>query len=409
MTKFMKCNLLLLMGLVLFTGCQSISTPSDTSTIEPISPTETQVLLTDTPVLLTNTPVKTISPTMITPSDYQNPYLSVKNMIIVRVHPDEPSLFERGISNLMIMDGDGHQLDLIDNMTGEASAWSPDGKMIAFGSYEDPTQLNILNAELMPDMSVYPRQNYPTKAPTIRTLMMPGSCQQAMLDGIDQDSHHLYFQGFQSISWSPDGKSIAVVCGSNTYHLPRVLCIIPSDGSDLGHCWEKNPGDGIVMEARYSPINDVLAVSVTPKDNRIDKSSIYSCDPSGKNCSYLVEGRGQSWSSDGSRLAFIHKGDKGSGLMVMNYTDKVDEWLIEPFYYSDPIMQINNINFSGCGDTNLECSTSWSPDSRYIIANANIGPSLWVRLLRINLITKEIVIISPSLFGFYLDPTWGPD
>lgn len=319
--------------------------------------------------------------------------------IIYRRYDYHQSLYE-----YVIMDGDGNNIQVLGHYLGSPT-WSPDGKYIAVSCRKDVTKICILDARTIPDRRKVPRPSWPARTtPEIfKELDLPTECHRLVSPEY----------GIESISWSPNGKQLAVVCGSIAYHItPRQVCIIPFEDGDP-YCWEDF--DKPVYKAVWSPVEDLLLVSYDSSEG----SKIYLVGPDGKDPIFLASGWAAEWSPDGQEIAFARwekefywEDDKnltydgfykGTGIAVINNDGTGFRWLFR--HPEDWGMQGIQLTCPSRG-----CRLSWSPDGRYIVFHSRYYAGMGsFRISRLELETKEIECLSCFDFNTSVyEPDWGP-
>jgi Tol biopolymer transport system component len=311
-----------------------------------------------------------------------------------------------------IMDGDGNSIQLVWYYRGDPT-WSPDGEYFVVSCEDDVSKICIKIAGTIPDLRSFPREggNVRLHPLNYKVIDLPVEC-NGLINPVN---------GLESISWSPDGQKIVVVCGDYwTDDLlytgtltPRKVCILPVQEGE-SFCWEDL--DFLIIRAEWSPVEDLLVIT-----SKEEVRKIYLVGPDGKDPIHLTDGITAVWSPDGQQIAFTleqtkrYWEKKGTpsfdetfrwvfGIAVINKDGSGFRWL-----YQDPDtpeLQGDDITF-GCGPG---CPLSWSPDGRYIVFQAELCPGGCYQILRFEMETKEMVCLScfnHRNYG-YADPDWGP-
>lgn len=257
--------------------------------------------------------------------------------------------------------------------------WSPDGKYVAVNCAYDLSSLCLLDMErllqaLKEGQSIENIAQYYGKE-----VPLPEKCTEIM-DPI---------YGLLSISWSPDGRNVAVVCGENNYQEKTQVCIIHLDGL-RADCWN---GDGqfkIVRRAIWSPMEDKLVLVVNGGD--IWNPKIYLANPDGTDRVFLTIGWSPAWSPDGKEIAFaryiggeyipsVTSPDQGLARINIDPENPGLQWI----YQNDDI-RIRKLDMN-CYP--IECRVSWSADRKYI-AFTNMYSEGPTNIYLIEISTKEI-------------------
>lgn len=292
--------------------------------------------------------------------------------------------------DLLMTDGDGNRLQLLGSFTSSPS-WSPDGASIAVGC--KGMSICILDARTIPDLRSYPQKSTRILPTIAREIDLSKSCPP--VNGVHPR--------VRSISWSPDGTKLAVVCGPGMQR--GKLCIIPMQGNI--DCWN----DDVVVRgditcAVWSPRENILAVSAVWYTNRI-----YLVDPEGKNAVYLTDGWSPEWSPDGKQIAFITWAEGWSagtltGLAMIKKDGSGFRWLYQPPISPDTQDWPESYISFACEEE--YCRLAWSPDGRFLAFSANHGWGHDMQIFRLDLKTKEIIFITNHMSSSYTAPDWGP-
>ena len=271
-----------------------------------------------------------------------------------------------GYQEIYVINSDGSNLvKLTNNITPKFDpAWSPDGKQIAFGSYNnDSGGLYIMNSD----------GSNPTKLIDTKRLSTYYS-QAAAASGF----------GIGSPVWSPDGKKIGF---SSSYYVGCCFAhgytsVINADGSHLitaeGVSWS-----GIVF---WSPDSQRIAYSGSCGGG----SSICVMNADGTS-HHIADGRIPTWSPDGKKIAFSSGPYNNvevyvinvDGTNPINLTNYNKGWDGNPIWspdgkkiafssYRDGNWEIYVMNSDGSDQINLTNNSAtdgnpvWSPDSQKI-------------------------------------------
>jgi len=278
--------------------------------------------------------------------------------------------------DFVIMNGNGGDLYKIEGLTG-SPALSGDGKLLASGCGDTPREVCVRDiSTLADDRRIFPRKMISDEE-GVKRIALPPACQSIVTRS----------SGLESISWSPDGKKLAVTCA--TYDLKKkTACVLALDGSYT--CWEDAIGNK-ALQVVWSPTENVLAVG---NSAFVENANIYLVGPDGKNPIYLTDGWNPEWSPDGKQLVFMRFGEDSTvehpnyGLAVINQDGSNFRWLISPVSGEDAKDALKVIRFLD----NPKSRSAWSPDGRYILfASGYLGMDHSV-LFRYDLQTNETII-----------------
>jgi Tol biopolymer transport system component len=184
-------------------------------------------------------------------------------------------------SEIFVMKVDGsEQKNLTNNPAMDTdTAWSPDGRKIAFSSNRDRnTDIYVMNAD--------------------------GSQQKRLTSNPAADRRP---------SWSPDGKKIGYTSGR--FREPCQIYVINADGSEnkllsadtryCGDCCWSPDGTRIVYDSARDPNVDIYAINADGgKQKRLTDNS--------------SEDSKARWSPDGRKIAFFSTRDGRAGVYIMN-------------------------------------------------------------------------------------------
>jgi Tol biopolymer transport system component len=308
---------------------------------------------------------------------------------------------------LYLMDGNGNNINYLGSYTG-SPAWSADGDYIAVGCWNDNSKICILQTSAILDFRNFASNNISNPlAITSKELNLPIACQNAITAG----------WGIQSISWSADGKKIAIVCG-NELEKQHEVCILPLNGD--AYCWNHSISR-TVIRAVFSPVDDRLAISDYPAYG----AQIILVDLYGSNPTYLTDGWSPEWSPDGSQIAFI-RFEEGSysrdsdGEIHVNPEHRTYRelviinkdgtglhriyWRPENDDYGDPAIYLD------CHLLGEACRLAWSPDGRYIAFASSKNGGIIYGIFRLSIRTGETIFLldSSPMTGYNGELDWGP-
>jgi len=292
--------------------------------------------------------------------------------------------------DFVIMNGNGGDLYKIEGLTG-SPALSGDGKLLASGCGDTPREICVRNiSTLADDRRAFPRKMISDEE-GVKRIALPLACQSIVIRSL----------GLESISWSPDGKKLAVTCATSDLK-KKTACILALDGGYT--CWEDAIGNQ-ALQAVWSPTENVLAVG---NSALVENANIYLVGPDGKNPIYLTDGWNPEWSPDGKQLVFMRFGEDATvehpnyGLAVINWDGSGFHWLISPVSGEDARDSLKVIRFLD----NPKSRSAWSPDGRYILfASGYLGMDHSV-LFRYDLQTNETIIFY-NLSYWVTEPEWG--
>lgn len=334
-----------------------------------------------------------------------------QGLIIYRRHNpigvDDSLLYE-----YLIMDGDGNHIQVLGHYWGSPT-WSPDGKYLAVSCTYDVLKICILDAMTIPNRKSFPYPTWPFRIALeiFKKIDLPVDCQELVSPKY----------GIESISWSPNGQKLAVVCGSTEIRniTPRKVCILPFEEGE-SYCWEdfEKP----VYSAVWSPVEDLLVVSYNSgRYNSSESSKIYLVGPDGKDPVFLASGWAAEWSPNGQEIAFARwqkelfgeenetnqfdeEQIKFTGIAAVNKDGTGFRWM---FRYPDDDDRNGPVISFTC--LSRGCRLSWSPDDRYIVFQARFGGIGTFWIFRLDLETNEIICLSCfDNYGRNYEPDWGP-
>jgi WD40 repeat protein len=291
--------------------------------------------------------------------------------------------------NLLILDTIWGKPQLVMEHISGSPTWSPGGEFLAIGC-ADSSKICLLNASAMQDISSIDLSRLLAKE-----IHLPATC------------HVKEIWGVESISWSPDGKKLIVVCGDRKL---SDVCILPING-EAANCWDNHDkSKSQIRRVVWSPIdNNLLAISLFDEH-------IYLVDSNGGSSVFLSEGVSPEWSPDGKRLVFFKWDEerKYFGIAMIDVDGANHTWLYRPpTRGSDEEAEYEKIAPT-CDEISADCRLSWSPENRFIaFSSARQNPYTWY-IFRIDIETGEIIFLTnPSAaYGVnspgYAEPDWEP-
>lgn len=270
---------------------------------------------------------------------------------------------------------------------------SPDGNFLAVGC-EDPSEICIIDLNTVQNHHKFPfdkQTNYYYGPTIINQINLPDECKSVLSIS----------DGLSSISWSNDGKQLAVVCNSvseNSNELKSQVCIVNLDGS--ASCWgEKDSKD--IIRAIWSPADSELLVDLQGKINIVNSS--------GK-VSFTISGFSPAWSPDGKEIAFSgYYGDSPrNGIAIINRDGTNIKWLYKQPANGDQEEYLCAV----CCYSHLgaSCKIAWSPNSKYLAFSASYLGDYITDIFRLNIETGEIILLAgfPPYSKYVDEPSWGP-
>ena len=269
-----------------------------------------------------------------------------------------------------LMNADGAILANIGEFTG-SPAWSPDGKYIAIGC-KNINQICILNIDKAIVYRSFPVEFKNNSADLIiNKIDLPDNC----------EANNNSNQGYNSISWSKDGKRIIITCTNYSQNLGENSVCILNLSNDF-HCWDEKLS-GNVTSASFSPTVDILAIS--------RNGFIEIVDEEGNLLSSLTKGVNPIWSPDGKRIVYFAYDNNSprNGIAVINNNGENQQWL----YLQPKNGEFNEYLCAICEVNRGNGGISWSPDGNYITFSADYLGDNTISIFRQNVMTKEIIIL----------------
>lgn len=293
-------------------------------------------------------------------------------------------------SAIIVVSGDGNNIRWVGNYEGSPT-WSPDGRYIAVGC---KSEICVLDYATLPDRrnKLGNQNRLPESA---YRLQAPQFCSSSFSYGDGSP-----YSGILSMSWSPDGKSLAVVCGGEKEEGLRSVCILPLEG-DM-KCWEEGISKDVYRVAWSPADKDLIAIGGSGSGGT--SSKIYLVDQNGENPVYLTYGWSPEWSPDGEQIAFISDEPGSLGIATIHKDGTNRQWL----YVSTSQPRDERIYFD-CRGISGTCRLSWSADQRHITFVSSNGDIYSYKLYRLDIKTGKVIeLIDEMLFEHVAEPDWGP-
>lgn len=295
-------------------------------------------------------------------------------------------------TNYYLINGDGNDIEYLGSFSGSMDI-SRDGKFLAVGC-EDPSKICIVDLNSVVNHHKFPidkKINYDYEPTIINKINIPEECKSVLSDS----------NGLASISWSNDGKQLAIVCSRNSVNnqeLKSQVCMLKLDGSV--NCWGEIESKDIIRVI-WSPVNSELLVDLQGRINIVNSV--------GK-INFSLSGFSPTWSPDGKKIAFSgYYGDgPRNGIAVIDRDGTNLIWLYkqpingEREEYLCPICCYSYLGSS--------CKIAWSPDGKYLAFSASYLGDYLTDIFRLNIETGEIILLAgfPPYSNYVDEPTWGP-
>jgi Tol biopolymer transport system component len=277
--------------------------------------------------------------------------------------------------DLYLMSGEGCNTQILMENVSDSPAWSPDGEFVAVGCQND-SKLCLIEI----DEEIHKSSTSRVRPTPHDVFELPKNCSS---------------NNIRSISWSPNGNFIAVVCIANRRSSEIYILNLQQNS------YEQILIDNEILRAIWSPVAETILVSTL-------KGDIYTIDLQGKNPKFLIAGWAPEWSPEGREIAFIKpnndKTNPKMGLAVLKLNNQTVEWL----YLADANLKQSNLILS-CGDLRFDCRLTWSPDSQFIAIGGRSGFMFNWDIFRLEISSGEIINLTENLDSTKnYEPDWGP-
>jgi len=278
--------------------------------------------------------------------------------------------------DLYIISSEACNPQLLMKDVSDSPVWSPDAKWIVVGCQNDSKLCFIDVTKAVHNTAT----TEPTSRKASKILSLPKTCSG---------------NSIQSLSWSPDGAFIVIVCVAEG-SASEIYIVNLEQQTFQGVFTDKE-----ILRALWSPTDPKILISTL-------KGEIYAIDLQGKNRTFLVTGWSPEWSSDGQKIVFIKPNDSDAihqkGIAVLNLGSLTVEWLYLPSAVSEQPDLI-----LGCGDLRFDCRLALSADGRYLAVGARFGTMFNWDIFRLDLVTGELINLTKDLnTAQNYEPDWEP-
>lgn len=279
-------------------------------------------------------------------------------------------------------------------------AWSPSGKMIA-GQCDD-VYICFFDTSVLPTKKQYPFYSSPIHIPKNK-ILFPEECPQTVRYDGEISKIHLF-----SISFSPDQKQIAIVCGGfHGYQVKGIPCILYIDGGY--RCWEIKFANEI-FDLEWSPTDDdkLLGTVVNDDPNLADyeRNQIYIFNEVADEYKFVDFGQGATWGPDGKDIYYYRQEmpNEKSGIRKISLVDGDSEVIFE-----NPADNIRFLTFD-CHFLTYICHLSVSADGKSLafVTPTSMGAFL-PEAYRIDIESKKVeMIVDRKIIEWVYEVKWKP-
>lgn len=305
-------------------------------------------------------------------------------------------------ANLISISSIGGGLQIIGNGKGSLDITN-NGKLLATGCVEN-NDICIYDIASFIDTSIYPPSD--AKNAKLNQIPVPGVCAEILDD-----------RGINSISWSPDGSRLAIVCANESI---STVCIL--NNQDEYQCWENKYDDEIYSRVDWSPVSDEIVIDTGKQTEIFDTDDSYIIKSTGRKMkivgidgdkiSEITDGWSPAWSPDGQEIAFFRWDEERqyAGIAITDKKGKNFRWVYRPPKRgSGGNEEYYKLSFSQTPvDLNNSSKISWSKDKKFIIVEASITDVNVNSLYHIELATNTITPVTTNISYRYDEPCLRP-
>lgn len=312
---------------------------------------------------------------------------------------------KKGEYLLKLLSTDNNQEQIIGTITG-SPAWSPNGHFLALGCpMPGYHQLCLITTSAIPLLRIRP-MNLDSAPLLLKKVNLPKECN---LDfSLERKSE------IQSLSWSPDGKKLAVVCSNARDNSTICILDLLFDGFS---CWNEFK-DGIAR-ALWHPSGGKLIISY---GEFFANPPIFEVSLDGKNAIQMAMGWSPEISPDGQKMAFLrwYKPEKSidekwmpkagetifPGIAMVDIKTKKAEWLYRP----PAVRDLTHISFIILCDElkSGTCRLSWASDGQSITFPAKYVDGYVWKLYQLNILSGDTRILADNNPNRLSEPDWEP-